>query len=116
MSLWESQMTTCVLMDKTSVPDGESGRRVTWTESEFEFPAAIVFKASVQTKTAEAQGVTSLYTVHTYKSVTLEFHEVFKRKSDGKIFRVTSDGDDDRSPSVAGINMAVVTAEEWRLE
>lgn len=114
-SLWESQMTDCVMLEKTSESDGEGGRRVVWRET-LEFRAAIAFSASVQTKTAEAQGVTSLYTVHTYKAITLEFHEVFKRRSDGKVFRVTSDGDDERSPAMSTINMVRVTAEEWRLE
>ena len=114
-TLWESQMTDCVMLEKTSEPDGEGGRRSVWTET-LPFRAAIAFKASVQTKTADAQGVTSLYTIHTYKSITLEYHEVFRRKSDSKVFRVTSDGDDDRSPGSASIDMAVVTAEEWRLE
>ena len=36
-----------------------------------------------------------------------------RRASDGKIFRVTSDGDDKRTPRSAALNMRNVSAEEW---
>jgi hypothetical protein len=38
---------------------------------------------------------------------------VFKRLRDGKIFRVTSDGDDVVTPESASFHFAQVTAEEW---
>jgi hypothetical protein len=38
---------------------------------------------------------------------------VFRRESDGKIFRVTSDGDDKKTPPSAGLDMRQVTAEEF---
>ena len=40
---------------------------------------------------------------------------MFKRLSDGKIFRVTSDGDDKYTPSSANLNMRQVSCEEWEL-
>ena len=42
----------------------------------------------------------------------LSYNDIFKRKSDGKIFRVTSDGDDKYTPDSAILNMRQVTAEE----
>jgi hypothetical protein len=59
--------------------------------------------------------VTSLYTVTTSRAIVLEYHDVFRRESDGKIFRVTSDGDDLYTPKSAGLDMRQVTAEEWVL-
>ena len=114
-SLWETQMEDCVMLEKTSEPDGEGGRRPVWRET-LNFKAAITLSTSIEAVTAEAQGVTSRYRVHVYRPLTLEYHEVFKRLSDDKIFRVTSDGDDVKSPRTSSINMSVVTAEEWRLE
>lgn len=113
MSLLSEAMDTCIMLNKVSMPDGYGGRIDTWTESGFEFPAAIVFNTSIEARVAEAQGVTSLYTVTTTKGITLEYHEVFKRLRDGKIFRVTSDGDDSYTPASASLNMRQVTAEEW---
>ena len=80
-----------------------------------EFKAAIVFDTSMEARTADKQGVTSLYTVTTSKALTLEYHDVFKRVRDGKIFRVTSDGDDKYTPASATLDMRQVTAEEFSL-
>lgn len=114
MSLIDEAMTTVVLMEKTRQPDGEGGFITNWTEGA-EFVAAITFDTSIEARTAMQQGVTSVYTVTTRKNVMLEYHDVFKRLSDGKIFRVTSDGDDKFTPESASLNMRQVTAEEWVL-
>lgn len=112
MSLLESAMTDVVLLDKTTEPDGEGGFISSWKEGA-PFKAAITFDSSLQARIAEKQGVTSLYTVTVKKNVMLEYHDVFKRLSDGKVFRVTSDGDDKYTPESASLDMRQVTAEEW---
>ena len=114
MSLLDDALEKCVMMDKTTTPDGYGGYISTYTEGA-EFNAAIVFDTSMQARTAEKQGVTSLYTVTTSRTLTLEYHDIFKRKSDGKVFRVTSDGDDKFTPASTALDMRQVTAEEWRL-
>lgn len=114
MSLLDDAMVDVVLLDRKTAPDGEGGVMNTWTEGA-SFKAAITFDSSMEARSAQKQGVTSLYTVTTRKSVKLGFHDVFKRRSDGKIFRVTSDGDDKYTPDSATLNMRQVTAEEWRL-
>ena len=116
MSLLTQAMTACVFLDKTKKPDGEGGYINAWTEGA-EFYAAITFDSSLQARTAEKSGVTSLYTVTTKKGVQLDYHDVFRRLSDGKVFRVTSDGDDKMTPPSASPMMQVlqVTAEEWVL-
>lgn len=114
MSLIDSAMTSVVLLDKKHVPDGEGGFITTYEEGAA-FDAAITFDASMTARIAQAQGVTSRYTITTRKNVVLEYHDVLRRVSDGKIFRVTSDGDDKFTPASASLNMRQVTAEEWRL-
>ena len=42
-------------------------------------------------------------------------HDVFKRLSDGAIFRVTSNGSDKQAPTVGTLDMCQVTAEKWEL-
>lgn len=115
MSLLSDAMEPCVMLEKRSSPDGYGGRVDTWVESEYQFDAAITFNTSIEARRAEAEGVTSLYTVTTGRGITLEYHEVFKRIRDGKIFRVTSDGDDSFTPKAAMLDMRQVTAEEWTL-
>ena len=107
-------MENCIMIDKTTVDDGYGGYDVIYQEGA-EFQAAIVFDTSMQARTADAQGVKSLYTVTTSKALTLEYHDIFKRIRDGKVFRVTSDGDDKFTPQSATLDMRQVTAEEWRL-
>ena len=114
MSLLEEQMEDCIIIDKTSEPDGYGGRVIKWVEGA-EFKAALVLDTSIQAKIAEQEGVTGLYTVTTRKNFNLQYHEVFKRIRDGKIFRVTSDGDDKLTPNSATLNMRQVSAEEWEL-
>lgn len=114
MSLLSDAMETCVIMDKRTEADGYGGYRTVWTEGA-PFEAAIVFDTSIEARRAEKQGVTSLYTVTTSRALTLEYHDVFKRLRDGKVFRVTSDGDDKFTPASATLDMRQVTAEGFIL-
>ena len=114
MSLLDDAMETCVIMDKTTQPDGYGGYISTYREGA-QFNAAIVFDTSIEARVADKEGVTSLYTVTTSKALTLEYHDVFKRLRDNKVFRVTSDGDDKFTPASATLDMRQVTAEEFSL-
>lgn len=104
----------CVMLEKKRVPDGLGGFETSWADGD-EFDAAIVKDQSLQARTAEKQGVSSVYTITTARGVALEYHEVFRRVSDGAIFRVTSDYTDSRPPSVATFDFEQVTAERWEL-
>jgi len=114
MSLLQDAMTECRMLNKAVVDDGYGGERTTWTNGAT-FKAAITFDSSVEARVAESQGVTSLYTVTTPRAKVLEYHDVFRRLSDGKVFRVTSDGDDKATPPSTNLDMRVVTAEEFVL-
>lgn len=114
MSLIDNAMTDLVMLEKRRTPDGEGGFITEWKEGVY-FQAAITFDTSINARIAEKQGVTSVYTVTTRKAAVLDFHDVFKRISDGKVFRVTSDGDDKQTPESSSLNMRQVTAEEWSL-
>lgn len=114
MSLLDEQMENCILIDKRRIPDGYGGADVVWVDS-VEFEAAIVLDNSIEARIGEKQGVTALYTITTRKAMNLQYHDVLRRVSDGKIFRVTSDGDDKHTPASASLNMRQVSAEEWEL-
>lgn len=114
MSLLNDAMTACILLDRTRTPDGEGGFTDQWTDS-VAFDAAITFDTSMEARIGSKQGVTSRYTVTVQRGLKLEFHDVFRRLSDGKIFRVTSDGDDKVTPPMASFSFSQVTAEEWKL-
>lgn len=114
MDLVKGQMETCVMIDKTTVSDGRGGFDYAFVDGA-EFQAAIILDNSIQAKIAEQQGVTGVYKVTTTKSINLQYHDIFKRVSDGKIFRATSDGDDNKTPVSATLNMRQVSAEEYTL-
>lgn len=112
MSLLSVAMKDCIMMDRRTVDDGYGGYVPKWTPGA-SFKAAIVFDDSIEARRAEAEGVTSVYTVTTSRALTLEYHDVFQRVEDGKYFRVTSDGDDKYTPPVTALDMRQVTAEEF---
>lgn len=114
MSLLSEAMELCTILDRTTESDGYGGIKISWKDGA-EIKAAIVFNSSMQARQASVQGVTDLYTITTEKNVNLQYHDVVRRESDQKIFRVTSDGDDKKTPASASLNMRQVTAEEWSL-
>ena len=114
MSLLDAAFETCTIIDKVSRPDGQGGTINVWVDGA-EIQAAIAFNSSMQARMAEKQGVTALYTVTTRKNVNLEYRTVFRRESDGKIFRITSDGQDNHTPASAALNMRNYNAEAYEL-
>ncbi len=111
MSLLSEAMEGCVLLNKQTTLDEYGGFVNTWVDGA-SFDAAITFDTSIEARSAEAQGVHSLYTVTTARNIVLQYHDVFRRTRDNKLFRVTSDGDDKYTPSSATLDMRQVTAEE----
>ena len=113
-SLLDQAFEECVFINKTKEDDGYGVYIDTYSEG-VAVECAITFNTSLEARTAEKQGVTSLYTITTKKDVILEYHDIIKRRQDGKIFRITSDGDDSATPASASLNMRVCTAEEFSL-
>ena len=91
MSLLSEAFEACVMLDKTTQPDGYGGIEISWTDGA-EFDCAIVLDTSMQARIAEAQGVKGLYTITTRKGVNLQYHDVLRRVRDGKIFRELPNG------------------------
>lgn len=113
MTLIDSFKVPCTLMEKTRVPDGEGGWTTAWADGA-PFEAAIVLDSSINARVAEAEGVTGVYTVTTDRNVEMDFHDAFKRDSDGQVFRVTKVNDS--TPDVATFQFNQYQAEEWSLE
>lgn len=114
MSLLDEAMENFIIQDKTTTADGYGGYSTAWTDGA-PIKAAAVIDASTEGRMAQAMGVTGIYTITTKKNINLQYHDVLKRERDGKIFRITSDGDDKKTPSSANLNMRNVSAEEWSL-
>lgn len=111
MSLLTESMEEFNYVDKTTVPDGYGGVATAWQVGAA-FIAAAVLDNSMEARRAEKEGVTSLYTIITKRNITLIYGDVIRRNSDGKLFRITSDGTDKKTPGSAGLDMRAVSAEE----
>lgn len=114
MSLIDSMTTPCVFMIPTKTPDSSGGYITEWAEGE-SLSAAVVRDTSTEARIAEAAGTVSVYTVTVPRDVHLPFHSVIKRLTDGKVFRITSDNAEKKTPVCTALDMAQSTAEEWRL-
>ena len=114
MSLLESAYEDFTILNKSIVDDGYGGTTTTWTDGAT-IKGAIVFDNSTQMKIAQSMGVTSSYTLTVKKSLILDYHTVLRRESDKKIFRLTSDSDDKKTPEEASLNMRQYSAEEWKI-
>lgn len=114
MSLMDSAMEKSYIIDKVTTPDGYGGVTTTYKEGA-EISVAYSFNTSTQARVAAAQGTDNRFTLFTKKSVILRFPDIVKRDSDGKYFQVTSDGDDNRTPASAGLDLRAVEAKEWEM-
>lgn len=112
--LWESQLEKAIILTKTYVDDGRGGVIPTYKDG-LEIDATFGWESSDQMRIAEQANAVPRYTITTRKNINLQYHDVLKRKRDNKIFRITSDGDDNASPNVSSLNMRQVEAEEWEL-
>lgn len=114
MSLFTDAMEDCRIMDVHTESDGRGGFISTYTDGA-EFKASISLDTSTEARIGEKAGVKNLYSVYTFKNVNLRPFQVFKRLSDGKVFRITSDGQDVKTPNRATLDMRKVAAEQYEI-
>lgn len=114
VSLVEKMKTECIRLAQTSEADGAGGHRTTWTE-EGRFNASIVEKSHTEPENGEKKRAKAFYDVFIPREEDIRYHDVFRRVSDGRVFRVTSNPDDKKTPLMSHMSFAIVSAEEWRL-
>jgi hypothetical protein len=107
-------MTQCTMLDKRTVSDGVFGFTTAYVDGAT-FQATIIKASSIEARVAEAQGVSEVYTVVAAKGTALQYHDVFRRESDGQIFRVTSLQRDSEAPEASTVQIGKVSAERWEL-
>jgi len=114
MSLLEEAYEDFTILNKSVIDDGYGGVETVWSDGAT-IKGAMVFDNSAQMKAAMAMGVTSVYTLTVKKSIELDYHTVIRRENDGRIFRLTSNSDDKKTPESANLNMRQYSCEEWKL-
>lgn len=114
MSLIESAMEKFNIIDKVTSLD-EYGSVKTEYRLGAEVMLAPEFNASTQARIAQQEGVNVRYSFFMPRSLNLKFPDIIKRTSDGTIFRILSDGTDNKTPEAAGLDLRKVEAEKWEL-
>lgn len=114
MNLLDTMKDPCVMMDKSTAADGMGGFVPIWTEGA-QFYAVIRKDNAPEEIVAQQQGAAETFTVIVDKSVPLEYHDVFKRLTDGAVFRLTSNTKDDAAPSRSTVPIAKAKCERWVL-
>lgn len=114
MSLLSEAFTDFIIINKSIIDDGYGGVKTSWTDGA-SIKGAMTQDSDLESKVAEVMTSKSLYTLTVTKDLELDYHTVLRRKSDNKIFRLTSNSDDKKTPQSAGLNMRQYSAEEWEL-
>lgn len=114
MSLITASMKRCIWLEPNEAEDGEGGVSTVWNAAGY-FYAAVNQISSTRRVNAERYEATNMYAVTVDANTALPFGGVFKRLSDGKTFRLVTDGSDKRTPETSALNIRRATAEEWRL-
>jgi hypothetical protein len=114
MNLLESMMERCTLLNEITSGDGVLGRHTSWQDGAT-FDAVIIKDSSIEAQVAEKNGLKEFFTVVLQKGFGLDYHKVFRRNSDGAIFRVTSMQKDSEAPDASTVKIGKVTAERWDL-
>lgn len=114
MSLLTQMMEDFIILNHVRTDDNFGGYTDAWTEGAT-FKAAIAKMASPEIVIAEQQGLSEQFTVVVEDTFSLDYHDVFKRKADNEIFRVTSKTADSTAHPASTVRIAKVTAERWVL-
>ena len=114
LRLIEQMMEKCRIMNHVRTDDAYGSYTDEWSEGA-SFEAAIIKNSTTEAIVAEKQGITEIFTVVIQKGFVLDYHDVFKRLSDGQIFRVTSNAKDSEAPEASTVKIAKITAEKWVL-
>lgn len=116
MSLIESMMEDAVIMRPLGgASDGEGGQHVQY-QPDKKIRAVFAMTNAVRVMSAEKAALENAFTITTSRDTPLQFHDIVRRKSDGRCFRITSNGNDRKTPAKSAIYpFAQVYAEEWRI-
>ena len=106
MSLLSESMESCVMMDKTTVPDGYGGFSVAYVQGAL-FQAAIVLENSIQARVALEEGMKSIYTITTEKT---------ERRKDGSIVKTIIEINGNQKKTTTIITKGNVTSTNTNVE
>lgn len=113
MRLYEAMMTDCTMMDLVTEADGMGGFSKVW-KAGAKFRAAITNKSSSLQTIADAIREQETFTVLVPKGTPIALNDVFRRDSDGQLFKATSSIKDAETPDMASFQFGQISAERWK--
>lgn len=113
-TLFEQQMESCHIVDKTTVPDGRGGVETVYIEGA-PIDVAFSFNDSVSVVIADQEKVTDMYTLITKKSVVLLAGDIIKRDKDDSTFKIETNSTDSTPPEISALDMRQVKAKKFKL-
>ena len=113
-TLFEEQMESCHIVDKTTVPDGRGGVETVYVEGA-PIDVAFSFNDSVSVVIADQEKVTDMYTLITKKKVVLLAGDIIKRDKDDSTFKIETNSTDSTPPEISALNMRQVKAKKFKL-
>ena len=114
MSLLDEFTVECTMITRTIEEDATGGYRNAWTDG-VSFSAAWEYESAPEVLVAEQEGVNRTYRIYVDKTLEMEYHDAFRRKDNGQIYRVTNPGTDRRTPSFSRLNKRLIEVEKWAL-
>lgn len=114
MSLIDEYMENFVIIDKGTAEDGYGGVETRYTDGAT-IQAALSFDNSGEAKIAQALNATVNYTITVKKNIDLDFHTILRRETNGQYYIVVNNGDDNKTPASATLNMKQYTVENFVL-
>lgn len=114
MSLLDEYTVECVLLTKTISPDPVGGYTTAWIDGAT-FKAAWEYQSAPEITVAEQEGVARTYRIYVDKTLSLDYHDAFRRKDDSQVYRVTNPGTDRKTPSFSPLGKRLIEVEKWTL-
>lgn len=108
-------MEPCVKMEQVPITDAMGGYDSTGWADTLAFIAFVRKETAPVITVAEKEGAKETFTVVVPSSIELKDHDVFRRVSDGAVFRLTSNTKDDRALGASSVLIAKANCERWVL-
>lgn len=113
-TLFEQQMESCHIVDKTTVRDGRGGVETVYVEGA-PIDVAFSFNDSVSVVIADQEKVTDMYTLITKRKVVLLAGDIIKRDKDASTFKIETNSTDSTPPEISALDMRQVKAKKFKL-
>lgn len=103
------------LIPSEASPDGLGGHDQTWTDGA-PFRAFLREERTGETREAQRMIEAPRLLLVVSGDVSLAYHDIVKRQSDGAVFRLLSDTENRRTPAMSAVHIAAAVCERWALQ